>query len=105
MKTEPKTFIRLLIAPERAQANDTNPWNGRLFRPFQGLVSRAGLAGGRAQNQDSCRPALTHSSWVNTKAGWYHLPPHEKAENQMYIFNYELTETKIRNYFKALYDQ
>ena len=50
---------------------DTNPRNGRLFRPFRGLVSRAGLAGGRAQNKDSYRPALTHTSWVNSYAGWY----------------------------------
>jgi hypothetical protein len=36
------------------------------------LVSRAGLAGGGAQNKDSCQPATAHSSWVD--AGW-----HEKA--------------------------
>ena len=35
------------------------------------LVSRAGLAGGCAQNKDSYRPALTHTSWVNSYAGWY----------------------------------
>jgi len=45
------------------------------------LVSRAGLAGGRAQSKDS---ALTPASWVN--AGWYdggnftqHRPRHHYA--------------------------
>ena len=53
----------------------TGPRKGRLFRPLRGLVSRAGMAGGRAQNQDAYRPALTHASWVNIKAGWYNTNP------------------------------
>jgi hypothetical protein len=34
-------------------------------------------AGGRAQNTDSDRPALTHPSWVNIKAGWFNTNPRE----------------------------
>ena len=48
---------------------------------------------------------VDQSHFFTENAKLHHLPPHEKAENQMYIFDYELTETKIRNYFKALYDQ
>ena len=36
-----------------------------------GLVSRAGLAGGGAQNKDSSRPPLTDASSVNISGGWY----------------------------------
>jgi hypothetical protein len=33
-----------------------------------------GWRGGRAPNKELYRPALTHSSWGNIKAGWYIKP-------------------------------
>jgi hypothetical protein len=35
---------------------------------------RAGLAGGGARNKARYQPPLTHSSWVNSKGGWYQCP-------------------------------
>jgi hypothetical protein len=49
----------------------TDPPDGQLFRPLAGLASRAGLAGGGAQNIARYQPMSTHPSWVNIKIGEY----------------------------------
>jgi hypothetical protein len=41
------------------------------LRVRERLVCARGWRGGRAPHKEHYRPALTHSSWVNVKAGWY----------------------------------
>jgi hypothetical protein len=39
-----------------------------------GWYRARGWRGGRAQKKTHTDPPLTHSSWVNIKAGWYEPP-------------------------------
>jgi hypothetical protein len=39
-----------------------------------GWYRARGWRGGRAQKKTHTDPPLTHSSWVNIKAGWYKQP-------------------------------
>jgi hypothetical protein len=48
------------------------------------VVSREGIASGRAQNQDLYRPALTHALWVNIKAAGIRMFIFEKKNQKTF---------------------